>query len=131
VFEPRNTGAIAGALRAIAKLGCRPGLALNPQTPASALEPYIELADLILVMAVWPGFGGQKFMPEMLPKIRQLRALVERAGRDIHVEVDGGIDDETGKQCVDAGADVLVAGTFVFRHKSQNLAGAIAELRSG
>ena len=130
VFEPRAAGSIADTLRAIGKLGCRCGLAINPLTPASAVEPYLEQIDLILVMTVWPGFGGQKFMSEVVPKVREARTLVERSGRDIHVEVDGGIDAASARTCAAAGANVFVAGTSVFRHKKLELKQAIKELRS-
>jgi ribulose-phosphate 3-epimerase len=129
VFDPRAVASIAETLRAIEKLGCRRGLAINPLTPANVVEPYLEQIDLILVMTVWPGFGGQKFMSEVVPKVREARALVERSGRNIHVEVDGGIDAASGRTCAAAGANVFVAGTSVFRHRKLDLAGAIKELR--
>ena len=129
VFERKSDSSIEETLRSIGKLGCRCGLAINPSTPISAVEPYLGQIDLVLVMTVWPGFGGQKFMDEVVPKIQEGRALIERSGRDIHLEVDGGVDPQTGRLCVKNGADALVAGSSLFRHKTLDLAGAIQELR--
>ena len=129
VFERKSDGNLGETLRFIEKLGCRCGLAINPQTPISVVEPYVGQIDLILVMTVWPGFGGQKFIGEVVPKIREGRALAERSGRNIHIEVDGGVDPQTGRLCVTNGADVLVAGNSLFRHQTLDLAGAIQELR--
>ena len=129
VFEQTSDSKIGDTLRFIEKLGCQRGLAINPMTPISAVEPYLAQIDLILVMTVWPGFGGQKFISDILPKFREGRALVERTGRTIHLEADGGVDPHTGRLCVKNGADVLVAGNSLFRHKSLDLAGAIQELR--
>lgn len=88
------------------------GISIKPATPVSAIEKYLELIDLVLVMSVEPGFGGQSFMPMALDKIRELKALKEK--HDFLIEVDGGINGETGKLCKEAGADVLVAGSYVF-----------------
>jgi len=129
VFESRAVASITETLSAIKKLGCQRGLAINPLTPVSAVEPYLEQIDLILVMTVWPGFGGQKFMNEVLPKVREARQLVERSGGDVHVEVDGGIDAATVGTCAGTGANVFVAGTSVYRHKKLDLKQAIEELR--
>jgi len=129
VFERKSDNSIEETLRVIEKLGRKRGLAINPLTPIEAVEPYLEHIDLILVMTVWPGFGGQKYISDVTPKIREARTLVERSGRNIHVVVDGGIDLETGRITVKNGADVLVAGSSLFRHKSLDLAGAIQELR--
>jgi len=129
VFEQKPDTTIAETLRLIENLGCQRGLAINPLTPIAAVEPYLGQIDLILVMTVWPGFGGQKFIDEMLPKFREGRALVERSQRAIHIEADGGVDPRTGRLCVKNGADVLVAGNSLFRHKTLDLAGAIQELR--
>lgn len=130
VFEPNSVAGIQGTFFTIEKLGCRCGLAINPLTPISAIEAHLERIDLILVMTVWPGFGGQKFMNEVVPKIREARALVERSGRNIRIEVDGGIDTTTAPLCVEAGASVLVAGNSLFRHKTLDLGEAIRELRT-
>ena len=101
------------SLQAIKALGKRAGVAINPATPISAIEHVIERIDLILVMTVNPGFGGQGFIKAMLPKIAQAKALV--AGRPIDIEVDGGIDPSTAGAAVKAGANVLVAGTSLFK----------------
>jgi ribulose-phosphate 3-epimerase len=130
VFEPKSVARLGETLHAIEKFGCRCGLSINPLTPIRAVEPHLERIDLILVMTVWPGFGGQKFMHEVVAKICEARALVERSGRNIHIEVDGGIDTTTAPLCVEAGANVLVAGNSLFRHKTLDLAEAIRELRT-
>jgi ribulose-phosphate 3-epimerase len=100
------------SLQVIKSLGKKAGVSLNPSTPVSAVEYVLDRTDLILVMSVNPGFGGQSFIASQLHKLKQLRALV--GGRPIELEVDGGINPDTAKQCVAAGADVLVAGTAVF-----------------
>ena len=95
-------------------LGLRVGIAANPDTPFEAIAPYLELVDLVLCMTVFPGFGGQRFMAEVLPKIEQTRAELDRRGLGAELEVDGGIDEETAPLVVAAGARVLVAGSAVF-----------------
>jgi ribulose-phosphate 3-epimerase len=104
----------------------RAGLAINPVTPVEKLSKFLGQIDQIIVMTVNPGFGGQAFMPEMLPKIRELRA----AAPHLDIIADGGINPATARQCVQAGANVLVAGNSLFRHKTSDLARAIEELRS-
>jgi ribulose-phosphate 3-epimerase len=101
------------SLQAIRALGKKAGVTLNPGTPVSTVEPVIDLVDLILVMSVNPGFGGQAFIPGALDKIRDLRALA--GGRPIDIEVDGGVTSETAAEVVRAGANVLVAGSAVFK----------------
>jgi ribulose-phosphate 3-epimerase len=115
-------------LQAIKALGCRAGVALNPHTPASHLSEVIGLIDIILVMTVNPGFGGQIFLPETLPKIRRLRAMCEEAGRETDIVVDGGINTQTAAQVAAAGANVLVAGTVIFSSEF-SVAQGIATLR--
>jgi ribulose-phosphate 3-epimerase len=100
-------------LQTIKGLGKQAGVALNPGTPASALEPVLDLIDLVLVMTVNPGFGGQRFIEATLHKIRQVQTLI--AGREIALEVDGGIDPRTAPAAIAAGANVLVAGSSIFR----------------
>ncbi len=102
------------ALRRIREKGVRAGLSIKPNTPPSAVDPYMDLMDLILVMTVEPGFGGQKFMPDMLSKLRTLRKIIDVRTPGVELEVDGGINLETGKLCTDAGASVLVAGSALF-----------------
>ena len=101
-------------LQSIKSAGMRAGVALNPATPASLVEPVIDLVDLVLVMSVNPGFGGQKFLPSQLRKIKSLRSLIDSSGRDILLEVDGGINAETAPQVIDAGVTAIVAGSAVF-----------------
>ncbi len=100
-------------LQAIRELGCRAGVALNPATPASAIEHVLDRIDLICVMTVNPGFGGQKFIEAMVPKVRALRSMV--GDRPVHIEIDGGVTPDTAPLVAEAGADVLVAGSAVFR----------------
>jgi ribulose-phosphate 3-epimerase len=97
-------------------LGLRTGLALNPDTPFEAVEPYLDQVDLVLCMTVFPGFGGQSFIAEVMPKVSQVRAAIEADGLALDIEVDGGIDPETAPVAARAGANVFVAGSAVFGH---------------
>lgn len=117
------------SLAAIRDLGARPGVVLNPHTPAAAISEVLDLVDEILVMTVNPGFGGQRYIAEMEPKIRKIRSMIAGTGRAIDLEVDGGIGPETIAAVVRAGADVVVAGSAVFEHPD-GIAAAIAELRT-
>jgi ribulose-phosphate 3-epimerase len=99
----------------IRQLGAKPGVVLNPGTPVSAVEPVLGDVDLVLVMAVNPGFGGQSFITSQLHKIEALRRMIDDSGRDIVLEVDGGVTRDTAPQCIQAGATALVAGTAVFK----------------
>ena len=110
-------------LQTIKALGCGVGVALNPHTPASALSEVIHLLDVIIVMSVNPGFGGQAFLPEVLPKTRQLRQMIKDSGRAIDLEIDGGINTETAPICVEAGVNVLIAGSSVYNPKFSVKAG--------
>jgi ribulose-phosphate 3-epimerase len=114
-----------GAIRA---LDCRSGAAINPSTPAHMLDDVLEICDLALVMTINPGFGGQKLIPRTLRKVEQVRREVERQGLDTDVEVDGGVDAGNARACVEAGANVLVAGTAVFHHADGPAAGGRALL---
>jgi ribulose-phosphate 3-epimerase len=105
---------LAGTLKAIRAAGCGTGLALKPGTPAASIAPYLELLDLILIMTVEPGFSGQAFRRDVLPKIAELRQMVRQSGRPIHLEMDGGINAETGAECVAQGANILAAASSVF-----------------
>ena len=115
------------SLQNIQRLGKKCGVVLNPATPASVVEPVLDLVDLILVMAVNPGFGGQSFLDSQLPKIAALRRMIDASGRTIALQVDGGVTAATAPHCLAAGADVLVAGTAVFG--TTDYAAAIAALR--
>ncbi len=117
------------SLQAIRALGCAPGIALNPGTPASVIEPLIDDLDMILVMSVNPGFGGQKFISSQLRKIEALRKMIDQTGRDIELEIDGGVNPQTAKLCISAGASALVAGSAVFKGKEGSYAANIAALR--
>jgi ribulose-phosphate 3-epimerase len=112
----------------IKELGCRAGVALNPSTPVVSLQEIISYVDLVLVMTVNPGFGGQTLIETMLPKIRRVRTMLDGAGSQAELEVDGGIGPETTSLVVEAGARVLVAGSAIFSAK-EGLAGAIAQMR--
>jgi ribulose-phosphate 3-epimerase len=116
-------------VQAIHALGCKAGISLNPGTPVDVLDYLIEDIDLVLVMSVNPGFGGQKFIHTQVPKIEAVRRKIEATGRPIHLEVDGGVDVETARLCVAAGADVLVAGTASFRGGPDHYAANIAALK--
>ena len=118
-------------LQTIKAAGVKAGVSLNPATPASAIEPVIEDIDLVLVMSVNPGFGGQKFISSQLKKIEKVRALIDASGRDIALEVDGGVDPVTAPQAIAAGATMLVAGSAVFSGGPENYAANISALRSG
>jgi ribulose-phosphate 3-epimerase len=102
-------------LQQIRSLGKKAGLVLNPGTPVEMVDPVIDLVDLILIMTVNPGFGGQAFLADQLPKIEAVRKRITASGRDIWLEVDGGVNQETSKSVIKAGADTLVAGSAVFR----------------
>ena len=116
-------------LQAIRALGKKAGVVLNPGTPAKALDYLMDLADLVLVMSVNPGFGGQSFIDSQLRKVAAIRKMIDATGRDIHLEVDGGVDAVTARQCVEAGADVLVAGSATFRGGPDRYAANIAALK--
>lgn len=117
-------------VQAIKAAGCKAGISLNPATPIAALEELIEDIDLILVMSVNPGFGGQKFIKTQLEKIRRIRDLITTAGREIELEVDGGVSSKNAEEIIAAGADVLVAGTAVFQSGRQAYADNIKALRA-
>lgn len=122
--EVGDTAELLGAMR---DLGLGVGLAVNPETPFEAVEPWLEGIDLLLVMTVHPGFGGQRFMDEVLPKIGAARRAIDEAGLDVVVEVDGGIDTTTAGRVAAAGAGMLVAGSAVFG--ADDPAEAAAEIR--
>jgi ribulose-phosphate 3-epimerase len=118
-------------LKRIRELGAKAGVVFNPSTPVEPIEWIIDDIDLLLVMTINPGFGGQKFMTSQLAKIERLAGMIEKSGRDIHLEVDGGVTAETAPLCLAAGATALVAGTAVFRGGPQAYAGNIQALRGG
>ena len=115
-------------IQKIRQTGAGAGVSINPATPASVLSDILPEVDLVLVMSVNPGFGGQAFIPGSIKKIRDIAAMIRTAGRRIYLQVDGGIDLTTAPQVVEAGADVLVAGSFIF--SSPDIPGAIRALRA-
>ncbi|MDP5273371.1 ribulose-phosphate 3-epimerase [Chengkuizengella axinellae] len=115
------------AIHLIKGLGKKAGVVLNPATPLSAIEHVVHELDLVLLMTINPGFGGQKFIESMLPKIKQLREISNHQGLNLDIEVDGGINKKTAPLVVEAGANVLVAGSAIFNH--ENKKEAIAQLR--
>jgi ribulose-phosphate 3-epimerase len=125
--EPGSTVHLHRVLSQIGELGKRPGVVIDPATPIGWIEHVLHLVDIILVMTVNPGFGGQKFLPEMLPKIASLRTLCSDRGLTPHIEVDGGQDAGTVRSVCEAGADVIVAGTAIFG--SDNYDRAIKSIR--
>ena len=116
-------------LQLIRSLGKTPGVVLNPGTPVEAIDNLMDLVELILVMSVNPGFGGQSFIPSQLRKIEQIANRIAKSGRTIALEVDGGINPDTAKQAINAGANMLVAGTAVFSGGAGKYAANIAALR--
>jgi ribulose-phosphate 3-epimerase len=112
---------------AIHQAGMKAAVTLNPSTPVAMLEDVIADLDMVLLMSVNPGFGGQKFIPNTLAKVRRLRKMIAESGSKAIIEIDGGVNAETGKQLAEAGADVLVAGSYVFG--SQDPIGAISSLK--
>lgn len=121
-FHVESDGDPAALIDLIHSLGVRAGVALKPKTPAEAAFPYIETADMILVMTVEPGYGGQGFIPEMTDKIRAIRARADETGRPIDIQVDGGINEKTAPLVKEAGANILVAGTYLFRAENMKAA---------
>ena len=118
------------SLKIIKGLGLKAGLSIKPSTSENTLKKYIEYCDLILVMTVNPGFGGQKFMTTQLKKIRNIKNMQKRLGINIDIEVDGGVNKETSKLCLEAGANVLVAGSVIFSEDAKNYSNLINSLRN-
>lgn len=116
-------------LQLVRSLGKKAGVVLNPGTAVDAIDNLMDLVDLVLVMSVNPGFGGQSFITTQLKKIEEVAGRIAKSGRDIALEVDGGINPQTAKQAVDAGANILVAGTAVFNGGAKQYAANIAALR--
>jgi len=120
---------LSRTLQRIRELGAKAGVVFNPSTPPEVIAYLMDQIDLVLVMSVNPGFGGQKFLDNQLRKIERLRAMIDETGRDIVLEVDGGVTAETAPKCIAAGATALVAGTAVFRGGRENYAANIKALR--
>jgi ribulose-phosphate 3-epimerase len=128
-FHPEAGPHAHRTVQAIKALGKQAGVSLNPATPAKTLDYLIDEVDLVLVMSVNPGFGGQSFISSQLRKIEAIRKLIDKTGREIWLEVDGGVDAVTARQCVDAGANVLVAGSATFKGGPDCYAANIAALK--
>lgn len=127
-FHPEATGHVDRSLQLIREQGCKSGLAFNPGTPIDCLEYLMDKVDVILLMSVNPGFGGQKFIPSTLKKLQQVRKLINDSDYSIRLEVDGGVGISNIREIADAGADMFVAGSAIFN--SDDYAKAIAEMRS-
>ena len=127
-FHVESSDDPAETIKAIHDLGVTAGMSLRPGTPAEALFPYLDDLELVLVMTVEPGFGGQSFMADQVAKIAEFKKEIARRGKAIHIEVDGGIGAKTAPSVLEAGANVLVAGTAVFRHP-EGMAAGVAALR--
>jgi ribulose-phosphate 3-epimerase len=127
-IHPEAGPHIHRSLQAIRALGKLAGVVLNPGTPVEAISCVLDLVDIVMVMTVNPGFGGQAFLPSMLAKIATIRAMIDATGRDIRLEIDGGVAPGTARQVIEAGADTLVAGTAVFG--APDYSAAIAALRA-
>ena len=128
-IHPEAGPHIHRSLQHIKSLGKRAGVVLCPGTPAKMLDYLLDMVDLVLVMSVNPGFGGQHFIDSQLKKIAAIRKMIDATGRDIDLEVDGGIDTDTARRAIDAGADALVAGTATFRGGPEAYAANIAAIR--
>lgn len=128
-FHVESNAPIKETIDAIHAKGLSAGLTMKPGTPAESVKPYLKDIEMVLVMTVEPGFGGQSFMEDMLPKIKQIREWANEVNPGLHIEVDGGIAKETSKLVKEAGANVLVAGTAFFRHP-EGMGAASQELRS-
>ncbi len=118
-------------LQSIKALGKQAGVVINPGTPVEVLDNVMDMVDLVLVMSVNPGFGGQSFIHSQLAKIARIRDMIAQTGRKIHLEVDGGVNPEIAKLCIAAGADVLVAGSAAFSGGAERYAANIAALKGG
>lgn len=126
-IHAESTLHIHGALQKIKAAGMKAGVVINPGTPVSAIESVLSLVDQVLIMTVNPGFGGQAFIPEMLEKVAKVAQLRDEKGYDFDIEVDGGVDNKTIKACYDSGANVFVAGSYLF--KASDLAAQVETLR--
>lgn len=126
-FHPEASKNVKGTLDKIKARGKKCGLVLNPDKPLSMVEDYLEDIDMLLIMGVYAGFGGQKFIPEVMDKIRRAKTMLDKTGRNIDLEIDGGITTENVKDVIDSGVNVVVAGSAIY--KAENPTVALAELR--
>ncbi len=128
VFHIESDDDVQETINKIKSCNCEVGIALKPKTPASVLAPYIDQLNMVLVMTVEPGFGGQSFMDDQMNKVREVRQMIEATGKNIHVEVDGGIAPATAPTVIEAGANVFVAGTAIFK-APEGMSAAISAIK--
>ncbi len=129
-FHLEATEDVVGTIQRIRFLGRKAGITISPQTAAKAVEPYLKLVDMVLVMTVKPGFGGQKMIPECLDKVREVRSMVLEKGLRTDIEVDGGIRLDNVELALEAGANIIVSGSAVFKNRiSDNVAGFLAKMQ--
>jgi len=129
-IHPEATDNLESSINLIRKLNKKIGLSLNPDTPINIIKKFLPSIDLVLIMSVYPGFGGQKFIPKVVDKIKELKNIKEKQNIKFDIEVDGGIDFENSKLVVEAGANILVSGTTIFKNNDGNIKKNIETLKS-
>ena len=129
-FHPEATDDLSASIKKIKDLGKKVGVSLNPETKVSVIKDYLDQIDLVLIMSVNPGFGGQKFMPEVLEKIKELKNIQKEKNNDFDIEIDGGINFENSKMAIEAGANILVSGTTIFKSNNGDIKKNIDLLKS-
>ena len=129
-IHPETTESLSSSISKIKKLKKKVGLSLNPETKVNVIEYYLDQIDLVLIMSVNPGFGGQKFMPEVLTKIKELKQIQKDKNINFDIEIDGGINFENSKKAIEAGANILVSGTTIFKSNNGDIKKNIGLLRS-
>ena len=129
-FHPEATDDLLASIKKIKDLGKKVGVSLNPETKVSVIKDYLDQIDLVLIMSVNPGFGGQKFMPEVLEKIKELKNIQKEKNIDFDIEIDGGINLENSKIAIEAGANILVSGTTIFKSNNGDIKKNIDLLKS-
>jgi len=129
-IHPEATNDLSASIQKIKNLGKKVGVSLNPETKISVIKNYLNKIDLVLIMSVNPGFGGQKFMPEVLDKIRELKSIQKKQNIDFDIEIDGGINFENSKIVIEAGANILVSGTTIFKSNNGDIKKNIDLLKS-
>ena len=129
-FHPEATDDLSASIKKIKDLGKKVGVSLNPETKVSVIKDHLDQIDLVLIMSVNPGFGGQKFMPEVLEKIKELKNIQREKNTDFDIEIDGGINFENSKMAIEAGANILVSGTTIFKSNNGDIKKNIDLLKS-